>query len=30
MDADNWLREIEKKLELTEPTEEECVTVAVH
>jgi hypothetical protein len=30
MDADNWLREIEKKLELTESTEEECVTVAVH
>jgi hypothetical protein len=28
MDADNWLREIEKKLELTEFTEEECVTVA--
>jgi hypothetical protein len=30
MDADNWLREIEKKLELTELTEEECVTVAAH
>jgi hypothetical protein len=29
MDADNWLREIEKKLELTELTEE-CVTVAAH
>jgi hypothetical protein len=28
MDADNWLREIEKKLESTELTEEECVTVA--
>jgi hypothetical protein len=28
MDADNWLREIEKKLELTKLTEEECVTVA--
>jgi hypothetical protein len=30
MDADNWLREIEKKMELTEPTEEECVTVVTH
>jgi hypothetical protein len=30
MDADNWLREIEKKLELTELTEEEGVTVAAH
>jgi hypothetical protein len=30
MDADNWLREIEKKLELIELTEEECVTVAAH
>jgi hypothetical protein len=30
MDADKWLREIEKKLELTELTEEECVTVAAH
>jgi hypothetical protein len=30
MDADNWLREIEKKLELTELTEEECVTLAAH
>jgi hypothetical protein len=30
MDADNWLREIEKKLELTELTKEECVTVAAH
>jgi hypothetical protein len=30
MDADNWLREIEKKLELTELTEEECVTMVVH
>jgi hypothetical protein len=30
MDADNWLREIEKKLELTELSEEECVTVAAH
>jgi hypothetical protein len=30
MDADNWLSEIEKKLELTELTEEECVTVAAH
>jgi hypothetical protein len=30
MDADNWLREIEKKLELTELTEEECMTVAAH
>jgi hypothetical protein len=30
MDADNWLREIEKKLELTEFTKEECVTVAAH
>jgi hypothetical protein len=30
MDANNWLREIEKKLELTELTEEECVTVAAH
>jgi hypothetical protein len=29
-DADNWPREIEKKLELTELTEEECVTVAAH
>jgi hypothetical protein len=28
MDVDNWLREIEKKLELTELTDEECVTVA--
>jgi hypothetical protein len=28
MDADNWLREIEKKLELSELTEEECVTMA--
>jgi hypothetical protein len=30
MDVDNWLREIEKKQELTELTEEECVTVAAH
>jgi hypothetical protein len=30
MDADNWLREIEKKLELTELTEEECLTVVAH
>jgi hypothetical protein len=30
MDANNWLQEIEKKLELTELTEEECVTVAAH
>jgi hypothetical protein len=30
MDADNWLREIEKKLELTELTKEECVTVVAH
>jgi hypothetical protein len=30
MDADNWLREIEKKLELNELTEEECVTMAAH
>jgi iron uptake system EfeUOB component EfeO/EfeM len=30
MDADNWLREMEKKLELTKLTEEECVTVAAH
>jgi hypothetical protein len=30
MDADNWQREIEKKPELTELTEEECVTVAAH
>jgi hypothetical protein len=30
MDADNWMREIEKKLELTELTEEECVIVAAH
>jgi hypothetical protein len=30
MDVDNWLREIEKKLELTELTEEECMTVAAH
>jgi hypothetical protein len=30
MDVDNWPREIEKKLELTELTEEECVTVAAH
>jgi hypothetical protein len=30
MDADNWLREIEKKSELTELTEEECMTVVVH
>jgi hypothetical protein len=30
MGADNWLREIEKKLELTELTEEECVTMAAH
>jgi hypothetical protein len=30
MDVDNWLREIEKKLELTELTEEECVTVVAH
>jgi hypothetical protein len=30
MDADNWLREIEKKLELIELTEEECVTVVAH
>jgi hypothetical protein len=30
MDAYNWLREIEKKLELTDFTEEECVTVAAH
>jgi hypothetical protein len=30
MDADNWLREIEKKLELIELTREECVTVVVH
>jgi hypothetical protein len=30
MDADNWLRETEKKLELTELTKEECVTVAAH
>jgi hypothetical protein len=30
MDADNWLREIEKKPELTELTEEECMTVAAH
>jgi hypothetical protein len=30
MDADNWLREIEKKLELTKLTEEECVTMAAH
>jgi hypothetical protein len=30
MDADNWLREIEKKLKLTELTEEECVTVPAH
>jgi hypothetical protein len=30
MDVGNLLREIEKKLELTELTEEECVAVAVH
>jgi hypothetical protein len=30
MDTDNWLREIEKKLELTELTEEECVTMVAH
>jgi hypothetical protein len=30
MDADNWLREVEKKLELTELTGEECVTVVAH
>jgi hypothetical protein len=30
MDVDNWPREIEKKVALTELTEEECVTVAVH
>jgi hypothetical protein len=30
MDADNWLREIEKNLELTELTKEECVTIAAH
>jgi hypothetical protein len=30
MDADNWLREIEKKLESTELIEEECVTVVAH
>jgi hypothetical protein len=30
MDADNWLRVIEKKLELTELTEEECVTMAAY
>jgi hypothetical protein len=30
MDANNWLRKIEKKLELTELTEEQCVTVAAH
>jgi hypothetical protein len=30
MDADNWLREVEKKLELTELTGEECVTMVAH
>jgi hypothetical protein len=30
MDVDNWLREIEQKLDLTELTEEECVTMAAH
>jgi hypothetical protein len=30
MDADNWMREIEKKLELTKLTEEDCVTMAAH
>jgi hypothetical protein len=30
MDTDNWLQEIEKKLELTELTEEECVTMVAH
>jgi hypothetical protein len=29
MDADNWMREIEKKLELTE-LKEECMTMAAH
>jgi hypothetical protein len=30
MDVHNWLREIEKKLELTELTKEECMTVTAH
>jgi hypothetical protein len=30
MDPYDWLREIEKKLELTELTEEECVAVVTH
>lgn len=30
LDADNWLREIEKKLDLTDCTHEECVVLATH
>ena len=30
LEADDWLREIEKKLDLTTCTDEECVTLATH
>jgi len=30
MDADDWLRMIESKLDLTDCTDEECVVLAVH
>ena len=30
MDADDWLRVIETKLDLTDCNDEECVTIAAH
>ena len=30
LDADSWLREIEKKLDLTKCSDEECMAVAAH
>jgi hypothetical protein len=30
MDADDWLRVIETKLDLTNCTDEECIALAVH
>ena len=30
MDADDWLRVIESKLDLTDCNDEECVAIAVH